>query len=83
MSINNNKLMELISGVLDIDLESVDDYTSPENTESWDSFTALVMVSDLESTFDVNFSIEEVYLFRCVKDIRDVLISHNVDFNEQ
>ena len=81
MSSNNEKLIALISRVLDIDKNSISDLTSPENTESWDSFNALVMVSELELEFEVHFSIEEVYSVTCVKDIRDVLRGHNVVFS--
>ena len=81
MSSNNVKLIALISRVLDIDKNSITDLTSPENTESWDSFNALVMVSELELEFEVHFSIEEVYSVNCVKDIRDVLRRHDVVFS--
>ena len=81
MSSNNAKLLGLISRVLDIDKNSISDLTSPENTESWDSFNALVMVSELELEFEVHFSIEEVYSVTCVKDIRDVLRRHAVVFS--
>ena len=81
MSLNNEKLSALISRVLDIDKNSITELTSPENTESWDSFNALVMVSELELEFEVHFSIEEVYSVTCVNDIRDVLRRHNVVFS--
>jgi len=81
MSSNYEKLIALISRVLDIDKKSITDLTSPENTESWDSFNALVMVSELELEFEVHFSIEEVYSVTCVKDIRDVLRRHDVVFS--
>ena len=80
MSKNNEKLMDLISMVLNIEVEIVTDETSPENTASWDSFNGLLMVSELEELFSINFSIEEVYAVTCVKDIRDVLIRHKVSF---
>ena len=80
MSKNNKKLMDLISKVLNIEVEIVTDETSPENTASWDSFNGLLMVSELEELFSINFSIEEVYAVTCVKDIRDVLIRHKVSF---
>jgi len=75
---NNQKLMTLISSVLNIDENSINNETSPENTESWDSFNALVMVSELESQFEVQFSIEEVYSVTCVKDIKDALIKYGI-----
>jgi acyl carrier protein len=78
MTSNNQKLMLLISSVLNIDINSISNDTSPENTESWDSFNALVMVSELESQFDVQFSIEEVYSVASVKDIKDALFKHGI-----
>ena len=78
MTLNNQKLMMLISSVLNIDENSINNETSPENTESWDSFNALVMVSELESQFEVQFSIEEVYSVTCVKDIKNALIKYGI-----
>ena len=80
MSKNNEKLIDLVSKVLNVEVETVTDETSPENTASWDSFNGLLMVSELEELFSINFSIEEVYAVTCVKDIRDVLIRHKVSF---
>jgi len=73
--------MKLISSVLNIDENSINNDTSPENTESWDSFNALVMVSELESEFEVQFSIDEVYSVSNVEDIKNALIRHGIIFN--
>jgi len=80
MTSNNQKLITLISSVLNIDENSINNETSPENTESWDSFNALVMVSELESQFEVQFSIDEVYSVLNVKDIKNALIKHGTIF---
>ena len=71
----------LISSVLNIDENSINNDTSPENTESWDSFNALVVVSELESEFEVQFSIDEVYSVSNVEDIKNALIRHGIIFN--
>ena len=78
MSENNKKLVSLLSRVLDIDEALISNNTSPENTDSWDSYNALLLVSELESEFNVHFSMEEVYAVKCVKDIKEALIRHNV-----
>ena len=80
VSENNEKLKVLISKVLDISKEAATDETSPESTPSWDSFNALVMVSELEDDFNVHFSMEEVLAVKCVKDIREALMRHGVEF---
>ena len=82
MSVNDDKLKVLLSKVLAVDIKSISDDTSPENTESWDSFNGLVIVSELEAVFDVHFSMEEVYAVTCVKDIRKALKHHDVDFGQ-
>ena len=80
MSTNNDKLKVLISKVLNISEKAVTDETSPESTHSWDSFNGLVMVSELEDSFNVHFTMEEVLTVTCVKDIREALMRHGVEF---
>ena len=53
---------------------------SPENTETWDSFNALVMVTELEEVFKISFSIEEVEGVTCVADIKKCLKNYNISF---
>jgi len=72
------RLKTILSTILDIDEESIRDDTSPENVESWDSFNGLMMVSELEKTFSVHFTIEEINAVKSVKDIRDSLQRHGV-----
>ncbi|MGK0290753.1 MAG: acyl carrier protein [bacterium] len=80
MSKNNEKLMDLISRVLSVEIKTITDEMSPQNTDSWDSFNGLLMASELEEVFSVNFSIDEVYAITCVKDIKKALVHHNVSF---
>ena len=78
---NQEKLYLLLSNVLQLELEEINEDTSPENTESWDSFNALVMVTELEDTFNVSFTMDEVQSVRNVKDIKNALIDHSIVFN--
>ena len=55
---NQKKLYLLLSNVLELELEEINEDTSPENTESWDSFNALVLVTELEETFNVSFTMD-------------------------
>ena len=80
MSVNNEKLMKLIAKVLDVEASTITDGMSPENTDSWDSFNGLMLVSELETQFKVHFSMEEAYLVTCVADIRKTLKHHDIDF---
>lgn len=71
-------LKELVARVLGVEKEIIDDDSSPENIGSWDSFNALMMVSELEKNFNVRFSMEEVMSVKNFKDIKDTLKKHGV-----
>ena len=82
MEENNSKLISVLSKVLNLNSTDISNSISPENTSSWDSFNALVMVTELESTFNVSFTMEEVYAVRCVGDIRATLMKHGIQFDD-
>ena len=76
---NLNKLYDLLSRILRIDAKIINDETSPDNIDTWDSYNGLMMVSELESIFNVQFTMEEVVAVRNVSDIKKCLIEHGVD----
>lgn len=77
-----NKLKTLISRVLNVDENRITDDASPENIETWDSFSGLMLVSELENTFNVKFTLEEVTSVKCVGDIKNCLRKHRVVLDE-
>ncbi|MBI2024676.1 MAG: acyl carrier protein [Candidatus Harrisonbacteria bacterium] len=66
-------LEEIIAGVLTIDVKSVNDQTSPENTPGWDSFNSILLVSEVEKNFNVKFELDEVVGLKNVGDFRALL----------
>ena len=72
------KLKLILSKVLGINKEGITDETSPDNVETWDSFNALMLVSELESEFNAKFTMDEVISVKCVGDIKKVLKKHGV-----
>ena len=78
---NQKKLYLLLSNVLELELEEINEDTSPENTESWDSFNALVLVTELEETFNVCFTMDEVQSVKNVRDIISALKDHSITFS--
>lgn len=70
------KLKQILSKVLKIDENQITDKTSVNDVETWDSFNGLMLVSELESEFDVKFTIHEVTSIRCVGDIKETLEKH-------
>lgn len=72
------RLNEILSRVLGIKENEINDKTSPGSVDSWDSFNGLMLVSELEKEFNVKFTMDEIVAVKCVKDIKDSLKKHGV-----
>ncbi|MBL76719.1 MAG: acyl carrier protein [Chloroflexi bacterium] len=68
----------IVAKVFSIPESIVNDQSSPENIETWDSFNGLVLVDELENYFKVKFSISEITDVKNVADIKRHLKNHNV-----
>lgn len=73
------KLYDLLVKVLGISIEEIHDDLSPEDVASWDSFNGILIATELESTFEVKFTLEEVTSTRDVGDIKKNLRNHGID----
>lgn len=65
-----------------MDKKAINDDTSVDNTVTWDSFNALLMISEIEDCFNVKFTMEEVMDVRCVREIKEVLKKHKIELYE-
>ena len=52
----SNKLYQIIADVFKNKISDINDQSSPESIESWDSFSGYVLLDELESKFNVKFS---------------------------
>ena len=77
------RLKTILSRVLSIDESTINDETSPDNVENWDSFNALMLVSELENEFKVKFTMDEMTAVKCVKDIKTSLKKHGISLKEE
>ena len=55
-----NRIKKVMSDILNIDVSSINDNTSPENVESWDSLKQMNIIVALEEEFDIEFSDEDI-----------------------
>ena len=69
---------EIVAKVFSIPESEVNDQSSPENIDSWDSFNGLVLVDELENHFKVKFTISEITDVKNVADIKQHLKNHDV-----
>lgn len=76
------RLKRILSKVLEIDEDTITGDTSPDTVESWDSFNGLMLVSELESGFDIKFSIDDIVAVEKVEDIKYYLRKYGVVLEE-
>lgn len=72
------RLKAALSSVLKIEEDKITDETSPDNTPTWDSFNAMLLVTALESEFNVRFTAGDIVGVRNVGDIKESLKRHGV-----
>ena len=77
----SKKLYDIISKVFSVQISEINDESSPETIESWDSFNGLILVDELESSFNIKFSVSEIIDVKNVKDVKRHLNNHGVDLN--
>lgn len=74
----SKELYSIIAKVLSVSESNIDDNTTPNDIESWDSFNGLVLVDELESHYNIKFDLDEVLDVKTVGDIKRHLRNHGV-----
>jgi len=77
----SEKLYSIISKVFSVSINEINDESSPQTIKSWDSFNGLVLLDELESNFNVKFSILEITDVENVKDIKRNLKNHGINLD--
>ena len=75
----SDKLITLFAEVLEVEASTLNDDSSPENVESWDSLAAMHLVAALEETFDTQLTTKEIMKMSSVGLARGVLKEKGVD----
>ena len=78
----SEKLYKIIAKILDVPISEINDESSPETIENWDSFNSLVLADELESEFNVSFSLEEIIDSTNVSAIKKHLENHGVSLDD-
>lgn len=56
----DERIKDVMAGVFGIDAASIDEDSSQDNIEAWDSIKTLDLIVSLEEEFDVSIPLEEV-----------------------
>ena len=79
--IMSNQLYEIISKVMNIPESSLADTMGHESIENWTSFNGYVLLHELETGFDVKFTMDEFMSIRTIADIKKHLKNKGIIFN--
>lgn len=71
--IDDMKLKEVISNVLGVSIDEINDNSSPDSIDKWDSLSHLNLVMAIEAEFDVELTPEDSMDMLSVKLIRMIL----------
>ncbi len=72
-SSTDEKLKDILEKVLLIDESKISDGMSRKNVKEWDSMAHLMLVSEIESAFEVTMDDDDIMEIQTVGDIKKIL----------
>ena len=75
----SEKLYRIVSKVFNVDNSKIDDETSPEILEEWDSFNFYVLLDEIENEFNVNFDLDETLEIKKIGDFKKIFQKHGIN----
>lgn len=69
----NEKLKEILTKVLLVDKSEINDGMSRKNMEDWDSMAHLMLVTEIESAFEITMSDDDITAIQTVGDVKKTL----------
>lgn len=76
-----DSLKQIVSRVLNIAINKINEKVSRNNTEEWDSFNHLLLISEIEKELKVKFTMLEVEQIKAFKELQEV-VSKKRKYNE-
>lgn len=69
-----DRLIHLFARVLEVDPSYINEQSSPENLENWDSLKFMQLVSEFESEFGISLDIATIMKLKTFSDFKKLLI---------
>ena len=63
---------------MSVPVSRINDESSPETIENWDSFHGLILADELETQFSVKFVLEDLTSVKKVADIKKSLAKYGI-----
>jgi acyl carrier protein len=68
---------------MSVPVSRINDESSPETIESWDSFHGLILADELETRFSVKFVLEDLTSVKKVRDIKKSLAKYGIMIDDE
>ena len=68
---------------MSVPISRINDESSPETIEKWDSFHGLILADELETQFSVKFVLEDLTSVKKVGDIKKSLAKYGIMINDE
>ena len=68
-----NKLKQVVSDILEVDIDDINENSSPDNIEKWDSLSHIKLVMATEVEFNVKLTPDDMMDMLSVKLIKMIL----------
>ena len=77
-----NKLYSIIAKIMDVPESDINDQSGPETIANWTSFNSYVLLDQIQSEFNMKFTIDEAMDIQTVADIKRYLNNYGINLNE-
>ena len=77
---NVTKLVEAFANALMITEDKIVDSLKYQSIPEWDSVSHMVLITELEDTFDISLDTEDVIDMSSVLKAKEILTKHNIVF---
>lgn len=74
------RLCDIIGSVLNVIPSEINDQSGPETIDRWDSFNGYILLDEIESEYNIKFSLDEAVNIKAVSDIKNILKNRGVVF---
>ncbi len=75
---NSDRFSSVVSAVLGVAADQIDDTLSPDSVDTWDSLNQINLVSALEQEFGVTFVVDDLGRYQSVVRLKALLKDHGV-----
>ncbi len=74
----NDKLKQIVARTFNVNNERINDETSPENLEEWDSFNFYVLIDEIENGFNMKLDLDEILEIKKIGDFKKIFEKHGI-----